>query len=222
MTLWSDLFNSRHLLSRTFYGTPGGPQIAAPARAAFIRVSMVGAGGWGSEPQTVPSAGGQPGYGAAFARVKTTTTPGELFDLQIGGVVGTHDAGGSPGDSSCTRHVGGTVICKAARGTATAAGNSANCVGDTRRSGSAPTSSGGVRVAGFSAGDDADTFPLGFGGRGASQFLAAAPGGGGWKNMKVYASPDGSYELFMDFPPGNGRICVEFFDQDPAILWPGY
>lgn len=221
MTLWSDLFNSRHLISRTFYGTPTGILVTAPPKAAFVRSSMVGAGGWDSAGPTIPSAGGVFGYGAAFARVKATCTPGEGFDLNVGGILFTHDAGNAGGDSSLARHIGGTVICKAARGTSTAAGAVVDCIGDTKRAGFAPAPVAGQPTGGSSGSDDADTFPLGFGGRGASPFLAAAPGGGGCKNWKAYF--DGaSYELFFDLPPGNGRVCLEFFDQDPAIVWPGY
>jgi hypothetical protein len=71
-------------------------------------------------------------------------------------------------------------------------------------------------VCGSSAGDDADTFPLGFGGRGASRYLAAAPGGGGWKDMQAYKSNDALYIKLFTLYPGAGRMCVEIFDADPS------
>jgi hypothetical protein len=210
MTLWSDLFNSKHLLSRGFYGASDSGTLTMPPRAAFIRASMVGAGGWDSSAAS--GIGGAAGFAAAFARVKTTCAPGEQFVLSVGTILATHDAGSSGGDSTLTRVIGSVVICRAARGTATAAGNASNCIGDTKRSGTQS----------LSGGDLADTFSLGFGGRSAQPFLAAAPGGGGTKNRQVYRSPDATYLLYMTFPPGNGRACIEVFDQDPTIVWPGY
>lgn len=218
MTLWSDLFNSRHMLSRRFYGTPGAVTITAPPKSGYIRVSMVGAGGWGSEPAS--GAGGVFGYGAAFARTKVPCAAGDQFTLDIGDINHSRDAGDSAGDSKCTKVVGAVVICKAERGSRTAAGSSANSVGDTKRSGLGPVPFAGNFQAGASAGDDADTFPLGFGGRGAARYLAAAAGGGGCNNNLRYEA--GAYQVFFTLQPGNGRICVEFFDQDPAIIWPGY
>ena len=221
MTLWSDLFLHRHLLSRVFYGTPGVQTITAPANATFVRVSMVGAGGWDSNTGTGP--GGVNGAGAAFARVKTTCTAGESFSIQIGDIAHSKNAGDALGDSKFTRVTGSVLLCSAARGTSTAPGNASTCTGDTKRTGGAAAGT----LCGPSAGDDVDTFPLGFGGRGAKSTdrasdLAAAPGGGGSSRNQVYQSADLTYSVYLTYPPGNGRICVEFFDQDPTIQWPGY
>jgi hypothetical protein len=203
VTLWSSLFNQRHLISRTFYGLPGTQTIAAPAHAAFIRVSAVGAGGKGN---------GAFGSGAAFARVKAACAPAEQFSVQVGSIAHTSGAGDALGDSIVKRVTGSVTICKAERG-GTVAGAAGNCVGDVKRSGTA--SSGFGTVGGASAGDDADAFPLGFGGRAASFFVGAAPGGAGGDNVVVYDNGSG-FQITFNFPPGDGRVCVEFFDQDPG------
>lgn len=212
---WTQVHSRKHLISRKYYGVAGIQTITAPALAAYIRASMVGAGGWG--------AAAVKGYGAAFARVKTTCTPGEQFSAQVGDVVHTNASGVNStaddtlGDSILKRVIGSVVICKAERGHNTAAGAVSNCVGDTKRAGGAPLV---TQQCGTAAGDDADAFPLGFGGPGAvfgpGDYLthsAAVPGGGG-----VYLPIDS----VLSYPPGHGLICVEFFNRDPAISWPGY
>lgn len=210
MTLWTDLHKSRNLISRTFYGTPGVQTITAPAGAGIIRASAVGAGAWRTNNF---------GGGAAFARVKTTCTPAEQFQIQVGDIAHTLDTGDSAGDSVVTRVTGTVVILKAVRAIGAAGGLSTSCVGDTKRSGS---STGGTTIGGTSGGDDGDTFALGFGGRGyyqdrfSQKFLAAAPGGGGAKAYPVYQSFDGSYVIPFNLPPGNGRVCIEFFKTDPG------
>lgn len=201
MTFWSELFRERHLISRTFYGVPGTQTITAPAKAAYIRVSGVGAGG---------SKTNGFGYGAAFARTKTTCAPGDQYSVQVGDIAHSLDAGDAAGDSKVTKVSGSVVIMKAERGKGTAAGSSANCTGDVKRSGSAPSGNTG----GAAAGDDADPFPLGFGGRGGAALLGPMPGGGGAKNYAEYSS--GAYTFPWTIPAGGGRLCVEFFDQDPG------
>ena len=208
MTLWSELFRVRHLLSRTFYSAPGTQVIVAPDKAAIIRASLSAAGGW---------ANGGFGAGAAFARVKAVCAPGDQFSIQVGDIAHSLGAGDALGDSILTKLPSNTVLAKAARG---GGGNSpglaANCVGDTKRSGANPgnTAPDGSMAGGLSAGDDADPYPLSFGGRGASHRIAAAPGGGGAKNYVEYQN--GGYQQIWTLCPGNGLICVEFFDQDPG------
>ena len=225
MTSWTDLHARRQLLSQKWYGAPGVQVITAPAGAAYIRASAVGAGGWDTGHTGAPGVdGGSPGWGAAFARVKAACTPGEQFSLQVGDVLHTMGAGTTAGDTTLTRVTGGAVILKAERGKATAAGLAANSIGDTKRSGSAPSGAGTAAIGGASGGDDADTFPLGFGGRGGQRFLSAARGGGGINDMLVYhAFPGGlDYVLYLKILPGNGLMCVQFFNQNPGVAWPGY
>lgn len=202
MTLWSDIYKSRSLITRTFYGTPGVQTITAPDAAAIIRVSLVGAGGWAS---------GGFGGGSAFARVKTTCAPGDQFSLQVGDTAHSLGAGDASGDSLLKTTPGNVVLVKAERGKGTGPGLSANCVGDVKRSGAAA----GGSVGGAAAGDDADPFPLGFGGRGGRSMLGPVPGGGGGKDYVEYAG-GGGYQLLWTTVPGNGRACVEFFTQDPG------
>lgn len=200
MTLWSDLFHTRHLLSRTFYHLPGSQTITAPAGTAFIRASAVGAGGWRT---------GQWGHGAAFARVKQVASPGAQYVVQVGNQANSLDGGSSLGDSFVQKVSGSVTILLAQRGLSTSPGLAANCTGDVTRTG---TAWAGGQQAGGSAGDDADPFPLGFGGRGGMVTLAPAPGGGGGKN--IIAIP--GYGNTWTVPGGSGRVCVEFFDQDPG------
>jgi hypothetical protein len=202
MELWSDLYSARHLIDRQFYGTPGSTTITAPAKAAFIRVSLVGAGGW---------ANGGFGGGAAFARVKTTCAPGDQFSLQIGDTAHTLGAGDASGDSLLKTTPGNVVLVKAERGKGTGPGLAANSTGDIKRDGSAA----GVSQGGACAGDDADPVPLGFGGRGGKSLMGPVPGGGGGKNYVEYAG-SGGFQFLWTIVPGNGRACVEFFDQDPG------
>lgn len=229
MATWTSLHLKRHLISRTFYSAIGATAITCPARAAFVRVSLVGAGGWDDGRPANPY-GGLPGYGAAFARVLTTCTPAETFALQVGDTQHTATAGDALGDSIFTRNTGAVVLCKAKRGTSTAAGAASGCVGDTKRSGSAPvqgfnapgpygTAPNPVR-GGASAGDTGDAFELGFGGRGAGQSISPGPGGGGIKRMVSFSGLV-AFD-YMDVPPGDGFACVEFFNRDPTISWPGY
>ena len=208
MTLWSDLFKQRNLISRTFYGAPGTSTITTPAGAAIIRVSLVGAGAWRTANF---------GAGAAFAKTKAACTPGDQYSIQVGDVAHTLDAGDAAGDSKVTKVTGSVVIAKAARAQGATRGLASGSIGDVTRDG---VNYGGTLYGGASGGDDADDFGLGFGGRGAysdrfaQRFLAAAPGGGGFKDYPIYTS--GPFVITWSMPPGNGRVCVEFFKADPG------
>lgn len=198
--VYSVLHRHRHLLSRVFYGDPtiGSITIIAPAKATFIRASAVGAGS---------ASGSQAGGGAAFARVKTTTSAGEQFTLSLGNYLITPD-------TTLVRVTGSVTILKAAGANAQTGGQASNSIGDTKRSGVNANSTG---YGGASAGDDADPLPLGFGSRGISgEFLGPGPGGGGWPSHLVYKSADATYTVAFSHPGGDGRACIEFFDKDPA------
>lgn len=213
MTLWSDLFKHEHLISRQMFNVPGTTTINAPSNAAYIRVSMVGAGG----AAAFENAGW--GDGAAFARVTTPCSPGAQFSVQVGDPAhahtGTSDT--SLGDSIVTRVADSVVICKAERGHGTGPGLAANSVGDIKRDGS--SSPDRTKNGGASAGDDGDTYALGFGGRGGGYSKTGdtgfvngpGPGGGGAYN---YASAAGNT---WTTPSGTGRVIVEFYDQDPGL-----
>jgi len=213
MTTWTELYYTRHLIARTYYGVVGVQAITVPAKAAIVRISLVGAGGAGAAD------GVTWGAGAAFARKKTTCTPGESFSLQVGDPAHTVGAGSSAGDSTCTRVTGSVLLAKAERGKSTGPGLAANSVGDVTRDGSAAPYTGppypnGAGYGGSAAGDDADPYPLGFGGRGAMAggIWNAVRGGGGGLNINL---PAPSGQTFT-YRPGPGLICLEFFDQDPG------
>lgn len=210
MTLWSDLFKNRNLVSRVFYTTPGTQTITAPPGSGIIRISAVGAGGW-----VTNAAGG----GAAFARKKTTCAPGDQFSVQVGDIAHSLDGGDALGDSKVTKVAGSVLLCKAVRANGRFGGLDTDCTGDTKRSGTtvgAGTPTGG----GASGGDDADDFSLGFGGRGAvsdfgtQKFLAPGPGGGGFNASTIFNF--GGTFIQWTQPPGGGRVCVEFFKTDPG------
>lgn len=213
MTSWTDLHQRRRLISQVYYGTPGVQTITAPARAAFIRVSMVGAGGGRSDYTA-----GNLGRGAAFARVKTACAPSDQFSLQIGDHAHAMDAGDALGDSICTKVTGSVVICKAIRGTAAAPGLASGCVGDVKRNGSGINFNG---LGGASGTDETDTYGLGFGGgetglgggNGGASNIAAGPGGGGGQYI---AYQSGGYVWVGVTPNGDGLICVQFFASDPG------
>jgi hypothetical protein len=215
-TLYTTLFYTKHLISRTFYYAPGAQDITVPPGAAFVRISGVGAGAWGV------SALGNWGGGAAFSRMKTTCTPGETFHLQVGDTAHTLGVvNDSAGDTSCIRATGSVVLMRAdrARNSSPYYGQAANSVGDVKRDGAAPLYTGpptpiGYGQGGDAAGDDADTYPLGFGGRGAMHggIWQAARGGGGGYQISL-PQPTGQT---ANYAAGNGLLCLEFFDQDPG------
>lgn len=203
MTLLSVLFPGDLLLSRTFYGYDAAPLlIVAPVKANIVRVSMVGAGARIA--------------GAAFARTKTACTPSESFSLVIGR---RPDAAADPGgDSTFTRVTGSVLLCRAKGATSGAHGLASGCVGDTKRSG---TTSIYNHIGGDCGGDDADPYPLGFGGSGAYDVgipgnpnRYAYPGAGGTFDITYGSS--GGVPLKNTIKPGDGRACVEFFIADPG------
>ncbi len=204
MTLWTDIFNRRHLISRLYYKVPGTVGIVVPLSSAYARFSAVGAGGYPT---------GSWGAGAAFARTKCPVTPGESINLQVGDIAGTAtDPGLASGDSIVTRVTGSVVLCKADRARAGTPGSAANCIGDVKRSGLA-----GFNAGGTAAGDEGDPFELGFGGRGAAQLVGsntgggqAVHGGGGQRDHDI------GYGVIEFLTAGYGMICAEFFDIDPG------
>lgn len=198
MTLWSDLFPGKSLITRTFYNWQAGAYtITAPAKTTIIRASLIG--------------GGAQHASAAFARVKTTAAAAELFTLSVGGV----------GENTVlTRNTGSVIICRADGAEVGVAGTVAASIGDTKRAGSA--------VAPYDApGDDVDDFPLGFGGGGAFvdagptgnvdgfDWRAAFAGAGGDAKTSIIAGNPFEQATFT-MPGGQGRACLEFFVSDPG------
>lgn len=220
MTNWSTLFPDRNLLSRQYFNRDDGviDTIAAPEAATIIRVSASGGGNAGTNPGGLSS--GSPGGSAAFARTKTTCTPGEQFSVQVG-LANLYSVATPAGLSIVKRLPSGTVICQADHGLTTAGGLVANCVGDVKRA--------GARVVEFatspSPGDDEDPYPLGFGGPGGqrpyggngNRWMAAYYGGAGWWKWPYYVGGSGSgYIVFGRTPAGGGLVCVEFYRSDPG------
>lgn len=220
MSTFAELFDDRNLIRRTAYSTPGVQTITAPAGAAWIRVSGVGAGGWNE------SSPGSGGGGAAFARTKTACAPGATFTLQVGDIANTRTnagAGDSAGDSKLTRVSDSVVLLRADRGranTSVSKGLASNSIGDVTRDGTSQNDGVG---GGASGSDAADSYSLGVGGRGAvfgsvrglRQPYAAGPGGGGMLGHVVYDNGVG-YVLTTQMLPGNGLVVVEFFIDDPG------
>jgi hypothetical protein len=216
VTLFSDLYPNRDLISRQFFTNPGTTNIVAPAGAAFIRVSAVGAGGFTAFGA---GTGFRFGGGAAFARTLTACAAGDHYDVQVGDIAHTSGAGDALGDSKVTKVVGGAVIVNADRGRGTGAPNkglAANCVGDVKRDGS---DGGAFGPGGSSAGDDADLIQLGFGGPGIGRSAAE----GGAREPASYPGAGGASSVFVELGesysglvPGNGMVCVEFFKTNPG------
>lgn len=219
MTTYTDLYSSRNLLFRQFFPTPGVYALEAVPGAGIVRASCVGAGG-------VYDNAGSPvtklfGGGAAFAKVKTTCTPGEDFSVQVGDPAHSVGAGDALGDSKLIRVTGTVTLLSADRGRGTTTPNkglASNSVGDTKRDGNDSAS----LVGGASGSDTADAYSLGFGGRGArymgvltglTRYPAAGPGGGGGLGMLVDELPTGVYWSYF---AGSGLVCVEFFRTDPG------
>lgn len=213
MTLWSDLFKKEHLISRQFFDAPGSTTINAPANAAYIRVSMVGAGG----AAEFSNAGF--GDGAAFARVTMPCAALAQFTVQVGDPAHAHTgtADDSLGDSIVTRLSDSVVICKAERGHGNSPGLAINSVGDIKRDGS--SSPDRSKNGGASAGDAGDTYEMGFGGRGAGWTSSGdtgfvnGPGPGGGGAYSFYSFSPNTWTI----PSGAGRVIVDFYDQDPGL-----
>lgn len=206
MTLWSTIFPGELLISRAVYPYQvASYAITAPAGATIIRASMVG--------------GGAKLAGAAFARVKAACTPGEAFTLQIGVGASTSNGTGNGGDTILTRNTGSVIIARADGAEPNVAGSVAGSIGDVKRAG---TVSALAYEGGASAGDDADTYPLGYGGLGAYVFALPGndwrypyPGAGGVFQRAVGTNSNGSTHL-VHVPAGHGRATVEFFRADPG------
>lgn len=201
MSKWSEIFPGDILISRTVYGHQSAAYaITAPVGATVVRVSMVGGGHV---------------HGAAFSRVKTSCTPGEGFTLQIGeGSIN----GSAASDTVFTRNTGSVVLCRAKAATADLPGQASGGIGDTKRSGSATND---TRTGGDAAGDDADTYPLGYGGPGSFDNLnpgnpnrSPVPGGGG--RRVIVGNALGGGLVYNEIMAGDGRATVEFFASDPG------
>lgn len=204
MTLLSDLFPGRLLISRTIYPYQAGAYtITAPAGAAFIRASLGG--------------GGAHLAGGAFARVKAAATPGETFNLVVGNCA-TASPAGAAGNTVLTRNTGSVIICRADGAESGVAGSVAGSIGDVTRAGTV----GNTTLSGSSGGDDADPYPLGYGGFGAymdhagdaaqgNRWLAPYWGAGGL--LSVVSTDAGAVN---DIWPGQGRATIEFFRADPG------
>lgn len=220
MTLWSELFPDRNLLSRQYFNRDDGvvEDVPAPAAAGIIRVSASGGGCAGPSPGGNFS--GSPGGGAAFARTKTTCTGGEVFTVRVGRAInGTPTQAIIAHQSIVARKTSGTIICRAAHGYMPGGGPVEDCIGDVIRPGQQAVSG----IPGASAGDDQDLFPLGFGGPPAARpggygnrWGAAYYGGGGWAKWPFYFEPGGGPTVFASSPAGGGLVCVEFFRTDPG------
>lgn len=200
MVDWSDRHpTSYSLIQRFYFDVPGAvAAITVPARSSWMRVAASGAGGF--RTATVGWGGG-----AAYAFDAEACTPGDVYTGQVGDSQFAKSTADTVAGDSWIKRPGGSVLVYADRGRPDGTpGSSANCTGSIKRSGSAPTSDAG----GVSAGDDADPYPLGFGGPGASRFLAPFYGAGGGR--QVY---DG---VTWYNPPGDGRLCVEFYLFNPG------
>lgn len=195
--LHSDLFPVGYpLLFRRHFSTPGAFSIAAPEGAVWIRVSSSGAGGFKDD---APGWGG----GGAFAFDAESSVSG-TYTVQVGDADHARTAQNDALGDGWVKRPDTSVLVYADRGRPNGSGGLiANCTGSIKRAGTASTSTHG----GASAGDDADLYPLGFGGRGASSSVSAFYGGGG------------GFDLGHDvptFPANDGLVCVEFFSANPG------
>lgn len=195
--LHSSLFSTGYPLIQRVWVPVGALLVMAPAGSAWVRASAGGAGGFKDD-----AAGW--GGGGAFAFAAEPCLAGDSFHCQTGDTQFTRTSSNTVSGDTWVKRGDLSVLVYADRGRPNGtAGASANCTGAITRSGVA----GGTTQGGSSAGDDADTYPLGFGGRGASSALAAFYGGGG------------GYEAghdFPTFPAGSGRLCLEFYSSNPG------
>lgn len=191
------------LLQRIYFSliTAAPVAIAAPYDAAYIRAMASGAGGFKDD---APGWGG----GAAWAFTGETCAGGDVFTVQVGDSQHARVAANDALGDSWVKRPNGTALVYADRGRPNGTGGLvANSTGSVLRAGSAATGSAG----GASAGDDSDPFPLGFGGRGATETLSAWYGGGGGR-----IANDGAHK-FLTFPPADGLLCVEFYLFNPGL-----
>lgn len=216
--LWSDLFPEKGLVARLWYRTTAsGLAIVVPARATILRVSMVGGGAQGD------NAGAQAAAGAAFARKKLTVAPGDAFTLDVADV---NDRGNTIRmDTLLTRNADSAVVCKAAGAVHNTPGSAADCIGDTKRSGTAGSSTVDYKTGGSPGSDDGDAGGLGFGGPGArgainGHLCRVSPNGGGGVHFVQYRRYDDLGHLvwfsYQEVDPGPGGACIEFFTVDPG------
>jgi hypothetical protein len=226
MTLFTEFFPQQsHLLKRSVFKASGATTVTAPAGSKIIRASAIGAGGYytGTNLQ-------QYGGGAAFARMTTTCSAAEVFNVQVGNVLNTNGDGSALGDSFLQRASNSATILLADRGRTNlgtgegsssggvgAKGLAANCIGDIKRDGVAGTSTSG----GASGTDATDTYGFGIGGaQGAniaeqSSGQMAFHGGGGMSHRFITTDGTGT-AIYTHAYAGGGIVIVEFFDADPG------
>lgn len=227
MSDYKTTFSQNLFLFRKAFLSGAANDVIIPSACGFVRIGAVGAGGWHGWVNGVGIFGG----GSAYAFDKFAVNPNEHLTVQVGDTTHSQDNGDSLGNSIVTRVTGSVVKVLADRGRGgTTGGNkglASNCTGSVKRDGSdgatTSTSGGGIYNGGASGGDDIDTFPLGFGGRGAqldmslaTYALAAERGGGG--AMTVGLFPGGQpASPATDFPAGAGKVIIEFFRSDPGF-----
>lgn len=197
---FSDLFPLGYpLIQRTYFRTPGATGlIVAPPKTLFVRAAAAGAGGYKDDADGW-------GYGAAYAFRSEACAAGAQFTYQVGDSQFCRVAQNTVAGDTWIKRQDTSSLVYADRGKPTQAGLVGNSAGAVRRAGSAPTGTDG----GASAGDDADPYPLGFGGRGASRTLAPWYGGGGGRQ---------TYPIIGAWfhPPGDGMACIEFWALNPG------
>jgi len=198
--IWTEVFPLGYpLLGRVFLDAPGGPvAVQAPSGAVFVRAAVSGAGGF---PDDVLRWGG----GAAYAFRAEACAPGDVFTAQIGDSQFSRPTADTVAGDSWVKRPNSTVLVYADRGRHSGTrGLAVNSQGAIRRDGTDATADAG----GPSAGDDADIYPLGFGGKGADIALAPYFGGGGGRS---------TYPGFAwNYPAGDGRVCLEFYRINPG------
>lgn len=186
------------LIDRVYFNEPGTFNVTAPALTSWVRSAVSGAGGFKDD---VDGWGG----GAAFAFASEDCDPGAAFQVQVGDSQFTRPTANTGQGDSWIKRGDSSILVQADRGRPDGSpGLLANCVGLIKRSGSAATASAG----GASAGDDADPYPLGFGGVGASITNAPWYGGGGGRVSGPF-----TYPLFA---AADGRACLEFYAVNPG------
>lgn len=212
MSAYSSLFRDQKLLSRVYFDLPtlniGAPaSIIVPSGATVMRASGVGAGGMRT---------GSHGGSAAYARMKGAVTAGETLTVQTGNSGGNLDANvWALGDTVVKRVTGNVTLLKAARGQGFAAGSSADCIGDVKRSGQYVLN----QLNGLpAAGDDEDDYGVGIGnGHGwQNQVITPSRGGSGAYNVQIFKNFEATYIIYQSFYPGHGHACLEFFKSDPG------
>ena len=198
--LHPDLFPLGYpLIRRVWFQEPGEYSVQAPADTTWVRASASAAGGFKDD---VAGWGG----GAAFAFDEEACAELATFTVQVGDSQFCRPSADTVAGDSWVKRAGGSILVYADRGRPDGSpGLADNSTGSIARSGS----SAGMTQGGMAAGDDQDDFPLGFGGRGASTTAPAWYGGGGGRVAGPYRWPLK--------PPGDGRVCLEFFRRNPEL-----